>query len=75
MLFVVFADWLLGQEMVGACVSFTVTRKVQVLVRPAASVAFHCTVVMPFGNGWPLAKPLTMVTDPPAQLSVAVGVA
>ena len=31
----VFRLWLLGQEMVGNCVSFTVTRKVQVLVKPA----------------------------------------
>ena len=64
-----------GQEMVGACVSFTVTRKVQVLVRLAPSIAFHVTVVWPIGNAEPLAKPLTIITEPSVQLSVNVGVA
>ena len=70
----VFRLWLLGQVMVGACVSFTVMRKVHVFVRPAASVAFQVTMVMPFGKGWPLARPLTRVIEPPVQLSVNVGV-
>ena len=70
----VFRAMLLGQVILGAWLSFTVTRKVQVLLLPAASVAFSVSVVMPFGKGWPLANPLTMATDPPAQLSVNVGV-
>jgi len=68
-------DWLGGQVIVGAWVSFTVMRNVHVLVRPTASVAFQVTVVMPFRKAEPLAKPLTKDTEPPAQLSVNVGFA
>ena len=39
-----------GQVSVGASRSFTMTRKVQVLVNPTPSVAFHWTVVMPLGK-------------------------
>jgi hypothetical protein len=56
--------------MVGACVSFTVTVKVQVAVLPEASVAVEVTVVVPVGNRLPEAG--TLVTTTPGQLSVAV---
>ena len=39
-----------GQLRVGGVKSLTMTRKVQVLIRPTPSVAFHCTVVMPLGK-------------------------
>ena len=68
----------------GACVSLTTTRNVQVLLKPAASVALHVTVVGPLAKvallfglpvAWP-APPLTHCGCPEgrAQLSVAVGV-
>ena len=72
-----------GQFRVGASKSFTMTRKVQVLVRPAPSVAFHCTVVMPLRNVAVLVGAPCTVPTPPltcatvgvnVQLSVAVGV-
>ena len=47
--------WLGGQTIPGACESVTPTVKVQVAVRPAPSVAFHCTVVTPIGKLLPLA--------------------
>jgi hypothetical protein len=37
-----------GQVIAGGCVSLTVTVKLQVAVRPAASVAVQVTVVTPF---------------------------
>lgn len=39
-----------GQMIAGGCVSFTVTVKLQLAVLPAASLAVHVTVVVPFGN-------------------------
>ena len=85
-LVVVFTVWLPVQEVnVGASVSLTITRKVQVLVCPTPSVAFHCTVVVPFGNvallfGLPVTCPVppkTHVGCPAGrvQLSEAVGLA
>ena len=56
--------------MVGACVSLTVTVKVQRLVLPEASVATLVTVVTPIGKVEPLAGVETrLVTE---QLSKAV---
>ena len=77
--------WVLeGQVKVGFSRSLTTTRNVQVRVRPAPSVTFHCTVVIPFGNVavWllPLAAgalpPLTQAGWPvgKVQLSDAAGV-
>ena len=60
-----------GQVIVGACVSFTVTVKVQVAVLPTASVAVDVTVVVPTGKKLPEAGTLAIVT--PGQLSLAVG--
>src|SRR5438093_10836073 len=60
-----------GQVIVGGCVSLTVIVKLQVAVSPAASVAVQVTVLVPIGNGVPLAGlPLTVA---PGQLSVGVG--
>ena len=61
-----------GQVIEGACVSLTVTVKVQVPVFAEASVAVHVTVVVPFGNVEPEAG--THATVAPGQLSVAAGV-
>ena len=44
-----------GQVITGACVSFTLTVKVQVAVLPAPSVAVLVTVVVPTGKKLPLA--------------------
>jgi hypothetical protein len=63
-------EMLAGQEMVGGCVSFTVTVKLHVAVWPAASVAVDITVVVPTGKTEPEAGLLTTVT--PGQLSAAV---
>ena len=63
----------LAQVMVGFWVSLTVTVKLQVLVRPTASVAVEVTVVVPFGKVDPEAGVELMVTVP-GQLSVAVTV-
>lgn len=69
----------------GASMSLTTTRKVQVLVKPAASVALHWTVVAPLGKValllvLPLVcpvPPLTQMGCPGGrvQLSEAVGLA
>ena len=59
-----------GQVITGACVSFTVTVKVQVDVLPWASVAVAVTVVVPTGKNDPLVGDVVTVT--PGQLSVAV---
>ena len=61
--------WLAGQVMVGNCVSFTVTVKVQRFVRPAASVACQTTEVVPFGKAVPLVPPLMWSMPAPPQLS------
>lgn len=62
-----------GQVNAGACVSVTVTVKLQLPVFEDASVAVHVTVVVPTGNVAPVAG--TQVTGPvPGQLSVAAGV-
>jgi len=50
----------------------TVTEKLQLAVRPAASVAVQVTVVVPAGRTDPLGGLQTTVT--PGQLSEAVGV-
>jgi hypothetical protein len=61
-----------GQLATGACVSFTVTVKLQVAVRPAASVAVQLTVVVPITNVEPLAG--THIIVEPGQLSLTVAV-
>jgi len=48
----------------GACVSFTVTVKVQVALLPQASVAVTYTLVVPTGNVLPDAGIDVMVTAP-----------
>src|SRR5215475_11890914 len=66
---------LAGQVIVGACVSLTVTVKLQVAVfgGVAASLTVHVTVVTPFANAVPEAgRHVTVPT--PGQLSVGVGV-
>jgi hypothetical protein len=60
--------------MIGGWLSVTVTVNEQVLVKPAPSVAFHTTVLLPFGKAEPLVKPLVFTTVGGVQLSVAVGV-
>jgi len=64
-----------GQVIDGACVSFTVTVKLQVVVLGgvAASLTVHVTVVTPLLNVVPEAGVHTGVPTP-GQLSVAVGV-
>jgi hypothetical protein len=69
----VFWVTLAGQEIVGGCVSLTVTVKVQVPVKVAASVAVQVTVVVPFAKTLPEAG--LQETVAPAQLSLALGVA
>ena len=66
--------WLPGQVMVGACVSCTVTVKVQVPSGLSGEVsdAVHVTVVVPTGNVVPDAGEHTTVGF--GQLSEAVGV-
>ena len=54
-----------GQVSVGAWVSFTVTRKVQVLVNPAPSVALQVTILAPFGKVAMLFVPLAVGAVPP----------
>ena len=54
----------------GYSVSFTVTVWVAVAVLPAASVAVHVTVVVPFGK----VEGALLITATPAQLSPAVAV-
>ena len=68
----------------GACVSLTTTRNVQVLLKPAASVALHVTVVGPLAKvallfGLPVTWPVPPLThwgcpEGRAQLSEAAGV-
>jgi hypothetical protein len=60
-----------GQLTVGACVSWTVTVKEQVAVRPAASLAVQVTVVAPSENVEPEGGAQTTTGKP--QLSLAVG--
>src|SRR5262245_2589415 len=59
-----------GQVMRGGVVSRTMTRKVQRLVFPAASVAVQTTVFVPSGKIVPLGGTHTTIT--PGQLSIAV---
>lgn len=66
------AAWLAGQVIVGAWVSLTVTVKVQLPVRLAASVAVQVTVVTPLAKVEPEAG--EQLTVAPEQLSLAVGV-
>src|SRR5262245_24751376 len=61
---------LAGQVIDGACVSLTVTVKVQLDVLPRASVAVLDTVVVPTPKKVPLVGELETVT--PGQLSAAV---
>ena len=63
-----------GQVMLGGKLSDTVMTKVQVLERPAPSMARHVTVVLPLGKVDPLAGPLMRITVTAPQLSAAVGV-
>ncbi len=53
----VFAVLLAGQEIVGACVSTTVTVKVQDVLFPATSVTSNVLVVVPNGKIAPEVKP------------------
>ena len=64
-----------GQLMLGTSVSVTITRKEQVLVLPAASVARKITVLVPTGNAEPLGRPLVRTEVPlvGGQLSVKDG--
>jgi hypothetical protein len=57
---------------VGACVSLTVTLKLQVAVLPLASVTTNVLVVTPIGNTEPDANPAVCVITCPGQLSVDV---
>lgn len=62
---------LAGQVTVGACVSFTVTVKVQLAVLPAKSVAVEVTVVVPTANTLPLAGTDTIgTTMEPAAFNI-----
>ena len=63
-----------GQVIAGGCVSFTVTLKVQVAVRPPASVAVNVLTVVPTGKVAPLARPAVCTVVTPGQLSIATGV-
>ena|SRR5260221_8414054 len=60
----------LGQVMTGNCVSLTMTRNEQDPVLPAASVAEHVTMFVPFGKTEPEGG--TQVTLPTGLVSVAV---
>jgi hypothetical protein len=60
-----------GQLMLGASVSLTVTVKVQALVLPLASLAVQVTVVTPLLKVEPLAG--LQLTLLPEQLSLKVG--
>ena len=62
-----------GQAIVGACVSVTVTEKVQELLLPLGSVAVQVTLVVPFAKVEPLAGEQVTVAVP-GQLSFADGV-
>ena len=62
-----------GQVIVGGCVSFTVTEKVQELLLPLGSVAVQVTDVVPFGKVEPDAGE-QVTAAAPGQLSFAVGV-
>ena len=66
-----------GQLIIGAWVSFTVTRNEQVLVNPTASVTRKTTVVCPFGKDIPVVGPLVCITalGGRGQLSEPEGVA
>src|SRR3989442_637821 len=66
---------LAGQVICGGSLSVTVTRKLHVAVRPAASVTVNSLVVMPTGNADPLASPIVCAVIAPGQLSVPTGVA
>ncbi len=59
---------------VGACVSFTVTSKLQVAVLPLASVTTKVFVVVPIGKTDPDASPAVSVVTEPGQLSRPTGV-
>ena len=64
---------LLGQIMLGFCVSFTVTLNEQELELPWSSVTVQLTVVVPTSNVLPDAG-LQLGVPTPGQLSVAVAV-
>jgi hypothetical protein len=67
-----------GQATVGACVSLTVTVKLQLPVLPHTSVAEQLTVTVPFWNVAPEATGRAFVVQlavaVPSQLSLAVTV-
>ena len=65
------AVMLAGHVMTGGCVSFTVTVKEQLAVKPETSVAVQVTVVVPTGNVVSLCGEHARPTTP--QLSEAVG--
>jgi hypothetical protein len=59
-----------GQAMLGGCVSLTMTRKLQLAVLLALSVAVQVTVLVPLRKVDPLGGVQLTVT--PGQLSVAL---
>ena len=63
-----------GHVIDGACVSFTVTVNVQLLVLVDASVTLQLTVVVPFGKVEPEAG-VQVGVPTPGQLSLTVGAA
>ena len=63
-----------GQTMLGACASFTVTVKLQVVALPDKSMASNAFVVTPTGNVAPLGNPEVWVVLAVVQLSVPTGV-
>jgi len=65
---------LAGQVIVGACISFTVTVKLQLELLPDASLTEQLTVVMPLANVAPEAG-LHVGAPTPGQLSLTAGAA
>ena len=62
-----------GQTICGACVSLTVTVKLQLLLLPAASVTSKVLIVAPFEKAEPLGRPAVWIVVWPGQLSVPAG--
>ena len=60
-----------GQVRLGGWMSLTVTVKLQVAVKPLASVARKVLTVAPTGKNEPLARPVVRVNEEMPQLSVA----
>ena len=60
-----------GHIIVGGSLSLTMTLKLQLLVFPAASMAVHKTVLVPFGKSEPDGG--VQLALAPGQLSVTIG--